>query len=123
LIAARIRETEPNGTPSVAALQQTTRTVPVVFVNVADPVGAGFVDSLARPGGNVTGFLLFEYSMSGKWLELAGPTAVTCESSIAGPLVMPTMLADMRQNWWHSGPKSSWPQLPQCSLERRAAGL
>jgi putative ABC transport system substrate-binding protein len=59
-----------NGTPSVAALQQTTRTVPVVFVNVADPVGAGFVDSLARPGRNVTGFLLFEYGMSGKWLEL-----------------------------------------------------
>jgi putative tryptophan/tyrosine transport system substrate-binding protein len=55
---------------SVAALQQTTRNVPIVFVNVIDPVGAGFVASLARPGGNSTGFTLFEYSLSGKWLEL-----------------------------------------------------
>ena len=59
-----------NATPSVAALQEATHTVPVVFVNVADPVGAGFVASLARPGRNVTGFLLFEYGMSAKWLEL-----------------------------------------------------
>jgi putative ABC transport system substrate-binding protein len=57
-------------TLALVALQQTTRTVPIVFVNVADPVGAGFVESLARPGGNVTGFALFEYSLSGKWLEL-----------------------------------------------------
>ena len=55
---------------SVAALQQTTRTVPIVFVNIIDPVGAGVVASLARPGGNATGFALFEYSLSGKWLEL-----------------------------------------------------
>ena len=55
---------------SVAALQQTTRTVPIVFVNVIDPVGAGFVARLARPGGNATGFTPFEYSLSGKWLEL-----------------------------------------------------
>ena len=54
----------------MAPLLQATRTVPIVFVIVADPVGAGFVDSLARPGGNATGFLQFEYSMSGKWLEL-----------------------------------------------------
>jgi putative ABC transport system substrate-binding protein len=82
-----------NATPSVAALQQTTRTVPVVFVNVADPVGAGFVASLARPGRNVTGFLLFEYGISAKWLELLkeiapGVTraAVLRESAIAaGP--------------------------------------
>ena len=55
---------------SVAALLQTTRTVPIVFVNVIDPVGAGFVTRLARPGGNATGFTPFEYSLSGKWLEL-----------------------------------------------------
>jgi putative tryptophan/tyrosine transport system substrate-binding protein len=55
---------------SVAALLQTTRTVPIVFVNVIDPVGAGFVARLARPGGNATGFTPFEYSLSGKWLEL-----------------------------------------------------
>jgi putative tryptophan/tyrosine transport system substrate-binding protein len=57
-------------TPSVQALQQATRTVPIVFAIVADPVGAGFVDSLARPGGNVTGFTPGEYGTSGKWLEL-----------------------------------------------------
>src|SRR6516164_11388542 len=55
---------------SVAALQRITRSVPVVFANVIDPVGAGFVESLARPGGNITGFSAFEYSLSGKWLEL-----------------------------------------------------
>jgi putative tryptophan/tyrosine transport system substrate-binding protein len=54
----------------MAALLQATRTVPIVFPVAVDPVGAGLVDSLARPGGNATGFLLFEYSLSGKWLEL-----------------------------------------------------
>jgi putative tryptophan/tyrosine transport system substrate-binding protein len=54
----------------VAALQQVTRAVPIVFVTVVDPVGGGLVDSLARPGGNTTGFTLFEYGLSGKWLEL-----------------------------------------------------
>jgi putative ABC transport system substrate-binding protein len=58
------------GTLSVAALQKITQTLPIVFCNVADPVGAGFVDSLARPGSNITGFSLFEYSISSKWLEL-----------------------------------------------------
>jgi putative tryptophan/tyrosine transport system substrate-binding protein len=55
---------------AVAPLLQATRTVPIVFVAVSDPVGAGYVDSLARPGGNATGFLLWEYSIAGKWLEL-----------------------------------------------------
>jgi putative ABC transport system substrate-binding protein len=59
-----------SGTLSAAALQHVTRTLPIVFVNVADPVGAGLVDTLARPAGNVTGFMNFEYSLSGKWLEL-----------------------------------------------------
>jgi putative ABC transport system substrate-binding protein len=58
------------GTTAVGPMLQATRTVPVVFPIVGDPVGAGFVDSLARPGGNATGFLSFEYSLSGKWLEL-----------------------------------------------------
>jgi putative tryptophan/tyrosine transport system substrate-binding protein len=58
------------GTVSVVALQRVPRTLPIVFVAVTDPVGAGFVDSLAQPGGNTTGFMLFEYSLSGKWLEL-----------------------------------------------------
>jgi putative ABC transport system substrate-binding protein len=59
-----------SASPSVLALQQATRTIPVVFVQVIDPVGAGLVASLARPGGNVTGFTAFEYGMSPKWLEL-----------------------------------------------------
>jgi ABC-type uncharacterized transport system substrate-binding protein len=59
-----------SGSPAVGALQQATRTVPIVFASVADPVGAGFVASLARPGGNATGFMLLEYGMSAKWLEL-----------------------------------------------------
>ena len=58
-----------SGTLSVAALQRLSRTVPIVFVGVTDPVGAGFVDSLARPGGNVTGFMIYEYTLSAKWLE------------------------------------------------------
>ncbi|HEY0568282.1 MAG TPA: ABC transporter substrate binding protein, partial [Xanthobacteraceae bacterium] len=58
------------GASAGGALLQATRTVPIVFVIVADPVGAGFVESLARPGGNITGFMLFEYGISGKWLEL-----------------------------------------------------
>src|SRR5215470_12526916 len=55
---------------ATAAVQEATRTLPIVFVNVTDPVGAGYVASLARPGGNVTGFTFAEYGMSGKWLEL-----------------------------------------------------
>lgn len=58
------------GTASVLPLLQATRTLPIVFANVADPVGAGFVDTMARPGGNATGFVQFEYNLSGKWLEL-----------------------------------------------------
>jgi putative ABC transport system substrate-binding protein len=59
-----------SGTQSVAALQRLTSTLPIVFVGVSDPVGAGFVDNLARPGGNTTGFMIFEYSFGGKWVEL-----------------------------------------------------
>ncbi len=58
------------GSPSTSALLQATSTVPIVFTAVVDPVGAGFVDSLSRPGGNVTEFMLVEYGLSGKWLEL-----------------------------------------------------
>jgi ABC-type uncharacterized transport system substrate-binding protein len=59
-----------NTTPVTAALQRETRTIPIVFVTVADPVGDGFVASLPRPGGNLTGFIHLEASMAGKWLEL-----------------------------------------------------
>jgi putative ABC transport system substrate-binding protein len=59
-----------SGVPNVTALLQATRSVPLVFLQVIDPVGAGLVASLARPGGNATGFTVFEYGMSGKWVEL-----------------------------------------------------
>jgi putative ABC transport system substrate-binding protein len=59
-----------SGTPSVAALRQATDRIPVVFAQVADPVGAGFVESLARPAGNITGFAASEFGVSAKWLEL-----------------------------------------------------
>jgi putative ABC transport system substrate-binding protein len=58
------------GSVTVAPLRQATRTIPIVFMNVPDPVGAGFVRSMAHPGGNITGFSNFEYSMGGKWAEL-----------------------------------------------------
>ena len=56
--------------PSVAALQQASRTVPIVFAAVTDPVGQGFVSSLQRPGGNAIGFALYEYGIGAKWLEM-----------------------------------------------------
>jgi putative ABC transport system substrate-binding protein len=59
-----------SGTTSLGFLLRATRAVPIVFVNVVDPVGSGFVDSLSRPGGNATGFMQFEYGLSGKWLEV-----------------------------------------------------
>src|SRR5262249_59605223 len=58
------------GSSTVGPLLQATRTVPIVFAIVADPAGAGFVDNLARPGGNATGFMVFEYGIGGKWVEL-----------------------------------------------------
>jgi putative ABC transport system substrate-binding protein len=75
------------GSPVMGALLQATRSVPIVFAIVADPVGAGYVDSLARPGGNVTGFLPFEYGIAGKWLELLKQTvpAVTRAAVIRDP--------------------------------------
>jgi putative ABC transport system substrate-binding protein len=59
-----------SGTAPLGPLLQATRTVPIVFVNVADPVGGDYVESMSRPGGNATGFIQFEYSLAGKWLEL-----------------------------------------------------
>ena len=70
LIALRPDVILANGSSTVGPLLQVTRTIPIVFANVPDPVGAGFVESLARPGGNATGFINFEYGISAKWLEL-----------------------------------------------------
>jgi ABC-type uncharacterized transport system substrate-binding protein len=77
------------GSQSVGPLLQATHTVPIVFVHVPDPVGAGFVDSLSRPGGNTTGFNLFEYATSGKWLELLKEVApgVTRVAVIRDPAI------------------------------------
>jgi putative ABC transport system substrate-binding protein len=75
VLAAELLELKPDlvvaqGSAALAALQQATRTLPIVFADVTDPVGQGFVESLARPGGNTTGFAMFEVSMGGKWLDL-----------------------------------------------------
>src|SRR5262249_51507184 len=59
-----------NGAFALEALLRATRTVPIIFGSVTDPVGSGFIESLARPGGNATGFIQFEYTLTGKWLEL-----------------------------------------------------
>src|SRR5256885_12217789 len=74
---------------TMSALLPATRNVPIVFVGIADPVGAGFVDSLARPGGNVTGFTSFEYGLSAKWLELLKDIApnVTRAAVIRDPAI------------------------------------
>jgi putative ABC transport system substrate-binding protein len=104
-----------DGAVSVSALQGATRTVPIVFVAVPDPVGAGFVKSMARPGGNSTGFTAFEYAIAAKWLELLkeiAPSltraAVLRDSTIAagigqfaaiqavGPIAMELSVVDLR---------------------------
>src|SRR5262249_936572 len=70
LIALLPDDTLASGSQDAHALQQASRTIPIVFAQVPDPIGAGFVDSLARPGGNATGFTTFEYGIGAKWLEL-----------------------------------------------------
>ena len=69
------------GTVVVMALQQVTRSIPVVFVQVSDPVKAGFVSSLSHPGGNITGFTTYEYTMGGKWLEVLKDHQPKCYAS------------------------------------------
>jgi len=78
-------------TPAVAALQRETQTIPIVFVRINDPIGSGFVQSLARPGGNLTGFTNFEFSMGGKWLELLKEIApsVTRVALVFNPITAP----------------------------------
>jgi putative tryptophan/tyrosine transport system substrate-binding protein len=70
LVALRPDVILAEGSPTLGALLQATRTIPIVFANVVDPVGSGFVASLAHPGGNATGFTQFEYRIAGKWLDL-----------------------------------------------------
>jgi ABC-type uncharacterized transport system substrate-binding protein len=77
----------PSTTPMLAAVRQETQSLPIVFVNVSDPIGTGLVESLARPGGNITGFTNFEYAMGSKWLQLLKQIApdVTRIAAIANP--------------------------------------
>jgi len=75
MFAKELVELQPDvilasSTPATGAFQRETRTIPIVFVTVSDPVGSGFVASLPRPGGNITGFTSAESAMAGKWLEL-----------------------------------------------------
>jgi putative ABC transport system substrate-binding protein len=84
-----------NGSAATTLLSQATSTVPIVFTDVPDPVGAGFVGNLARPGRNITGFMLFEYSIGGKWLELLKEIAPTVTQ--AAVLRDPTMVAGVSQ--------------------------
>jgi putative ABC transport system substrate-binding protein len=80
-----------NGTSVVSALKQTTRTIPVIFAMVNDPVGQGFIESLARPGGNMTGFTFIEFSMIGKWLGIlqAASSAVRRSAIMFNPRTSP----------------------------------
>jgi len=80
-----------NNTPTTAALLQQTRTIPIIFANVTDPIGSGFVASFARPGGNATGFILMEPTMAGKWLELLKEVAprVTRVAILFNPATAP----------------------------------
>jgi putative ABC transport system substrate-binding protein len=84
-----------SATPAVAALQQSTRTVPIVFAQVADPISAGFVASLAKPGGNITGFTNFDYTMGAKWLELLKEIAPNVTR--VGVIREPTVTASIGQ--------------------------
>jgi putative ABC transport system substrate-binding protein len=97
-----------NGSVAVGPLLQATRAVPIVFVYVPDPVGAGFVENLARPGGNATGFTPFEYSTSGKWLELLKQIApsVTRAAVIRDPATSTGSASLPRSKPWRR--RSAW---------------
>ena len=96
-------------TPITAAMLQRTRTIPIIFANVSDPVGSGFVAGLPRPGGNVTGFIDMEGSMAGKWLELLKEVAprVTRVAFLFNPATAPFAECGQRP-FMTSGPDPLW---------------
>ena len=98
------------GAAATAAMQQATRTVPTVFVLLPDPVGAGVVESLARPGGNATGFMPYEFGMSAKWVELLKQIApeITRVGVIRDPLSPPKSASSLQSNLWH--PVAEWSE-------------
>jgi ABC-type uncharacterized transport system substrate-binding protein len=115
----------------VRPLQQATHTVPIVFVQVIDPVGAGIVATLARPGGNTTGFTVFEYGLSGKWLELLKEiaprverVAVTRDSAGAGPArIAPVRCAQCRRDRaYHRGVRGEFKRWPDRNRNCRGNG-
>ena len=111
-----------HGGSTVGPLLQATRTVPIVFPVVGDPVGAGFVDSLARPGGNVTGFMTFEYSMGGKWLELLKQIApgVTRAAVLRDPAKAPRPASSALSRRWRR--RSGWKSTPSmCATPARSS--
>ena len=107
---SRLRRTSswPLAAATVGPLLQATRTVPIVFTLIPDPVGAGFVESLARPGGNATGFMQFEYGMSAKWLELLKEIApgVTRAAVLRDPTIPPGSASSARSSPWRR--RSGW---------------
>ena len=105
----------PSTTPMVAAVQQETQSLPIVFVNVSDPIGTGFVKNLARPGGNITGFTNFEYAIGTKWLQLLKEIApdVTRAAIVANPKNPNTALYR----------KAIEPAAPTVGLELTIAGV
>jgi putative ABC transport system substrate-binding protein len=105
------------GGSSMGPLLQVTRTVPIVFVQVTDPVGAGYVESLARPGGNATGFIPFEFGISGKWLELLKEIAPASSES--------QCFAKLRSRWaWDNwAPSNPWRRRLGWSCVRSASPM
>ena len=97
-----------NGTPAVAPLLEATGTIPIVFVSVIDPIGAGFVASLAQPGGNATGFTIYEYSMGGKWLEVLKRSLLILRERLysAIPGSRPGLACSVPLRLWH--PRCEW---------------
>jgi ABC transporter substrate binding protein len=119
LIGLKAEVLVANGTPSLVAARQATSTIPIVFVSVADPVGQGFVPSLARPGGNITGFSAEEAGMGGKWLEFLKELAPRVKriAVIYNPATAP--YAPMfswrrRSRTSHCGPRSRAGRRPNC---------
>jgi putative tryptophan/tyrosine transport system substrate-binding protein len=91
-----------SSSPAVTALQQATRTIPIVFVAVVDRVGSGLVVSMARPGGNTTGFTLFEYALAAKWVELLKEIApqVTRMAVLRDPTIAPGIGSLLQSRLW-----------------------